>query len=149
MPPFLPEEFNAQAPEALILRRVVRVLWLLFLFFVGNFLRLQGKSQIVQEELVKLGEQMVSSVEGTRALALELCREFEEKFLRHLTGGEVSSFGLLVVCCVLYLYSDNKRWLYENSKGKKLAAYKFVISSTLVFDMMSLMLNTISGNYGD
>ncbi|KAJ8428261.1 hypothetical protein Cgig2_006832 [Carnegiea gigantea] len=59
---------------------------------------LQGKSQIVQEELVKLGEQMVSSVEGTRALALELCREFEEKFLRHLTGGEgngwkvVSSF---------------------------------------------------------
>lgn len=49
---------------------------------------LQGKSQIVQEELVKLGEQMVSSVEGTRALALELCREFEEKFLRHLTGGE-------------------------------------------------------------
>lgn len=49
---------------------------------------LQGKSQIVQEELVKLGEQMVSSVEGTRALALELCREFEENFLRHLTGGE-------------------------------------------------------------
>ncbi|KAJ1400413.1 P-loop containing nucleoside triphosphate hydrolase [Sesbania bispinosa] len=49
---------------------------------------LQGKSQIVQEELVKLGEQMVSTSEGTRALALELCREFEEKFLQHLTGGE-------------------------------------------------------------
>jgi len=53
---------------------------------------LQGKSQIVQEELVKFGEQMVSSSEGTRALALQLCREFEDKFLQHLTGGEVSSF---------------------------------------------------------
>ncbi|KAF7802208.1 dynamin-2A-like isoform X2 [Senna tora] len=50
---------------------------------------LQGKSQIVQEELVKFGEQMVSSSEGTRALALELCREFEDKFLQHLTGGEI------------------------------------------------------------
>ncbi|XP_061363526.1 dynamin-2A [Gastrolobium bilobum] len=49
---------------------------------------LQGKSQIVQEELVKLGAQMVSGSEGTRALALELCREFEDKFLQHLTGGE-------------------------------------------------------------
>ncbi|GJR63145.1 dynamin-like protein 6 [Tanacetum coccineum] len=35
---------------------------------------LQGKSQIVQDELVRLGESMVSSSEGTRALA-ELCRE--------------------------------------------------------------------------
>jgi dynamin GTPase len=41
---------------------------------------------------VKLGEQMVGTSEGTRALGLELCREFEEKFLQHLTGGEVSSF---------------------------------------------------------
>ncbi|KAK7263777.1 hypothetical protein RJT34_31374 [Clitoria ternatea] len=49
---------------------------------------LQGKSQIVQEELMRLGEQMVSSSEGTRALALQLCREFEDKFLEHLTGGE-------------------------------------------------------------
>ncbi|XP_058752785.1 dynamin-2A [Vicia villosa] len=49
---------------------------------------LQGKSQVVQDELVKLGEQMVSTSEGTRALGLELCREFEEKFLQHLTGGE-------------------------------------------------------------
>lgn len=56
---------------------------------------LQGKSQIVQEELVKLGEQMVSSVEGTRALALELCREFEEKFLRHLTGGEGNGYKVV------------------------------------------------------
>ncbi|RVX05842.1 Dynamin-2B [Vitis vinifera] len=45
---------------------------------------LQGKSQIVQEELVRLGEQMVDSVEGTRAIALQLCREFEDKFLQHL-----------------------------------------------------------------
>lgn len=60
-----------------------------------NCCSLQGKSQVVQEELVKLGEQMVSTSEGTRALGLELCREFEEKFLQHLTGGEVSSFYYL------------------------------------------------------
>lgn len=56
---------------------------------------LQGKSQIVQDELVKLGESMVSSVEGTRALALELCREFEEKFLRHVTGGEGNGWKIV------------------------------------------------------
>nr|GLL32635.1 dynamin-2A-like [Ipomoea trifida] len=49
---------------------------------------LQGKSQVVQDELVRLGEQMVHSAEGTRALALELCREFEDKFLLHIAGGE-------------------------------------------------------------
>jgi dynamin GTPase len=53
---------------------------------------LQGKSQIVQDELARLGEQLVSSAEGTRAIALELCREFEDKFLLHLAGGEVSNF---------------------------------------------------------
>ncbi|KAH9725948.1 Dynamin-2A [Citrus sinensis] len=50
---------------------------------------LQGKSQIVQDELVRLGEQMVQSAEGTRSLALELCREFEDKFLQHITTGEL------------------------------------------------------------
>ncbi|CAI9294200.1 unnamed protein product [Lactuca saligna] len=49
---------------------------------------LQGKSQIVQDELVRLGESMVTSSEGTRALALELCREFEDKFLQHIMTGE-------------------------------------------------------------
>ncbi|MBA0569421.1 hypothetical protein Golob_003145, partial [Gossypium lobatum] len=49
---------------------------------------LQGKSQIIQDELVRLGEQMVTTSEGTRAVALELCREFEDKFLQHITGGE-------------------------------------------------------------
>ncbi|CAA6670594.1 unnamed protein product [Spirodela intermedia] len=49
---------------------------------------LQGKSQIVQDELVRLGEQMVHSAEGTRAIALELCREFEDKFLQHIATGE-------------------------------------------------------------
>lgn len=57
------------------------------------FCRLQGKSQVVQDELVRLGEQMVQSSEGTRALALELCREFEDKFLQHVTSGEVSFFN--------------------------------------------------------
>lgn len=55
--------------------------------------RLQGKSQIVQDELVKLGEQMVNSAEGTKALALELCREFEDRFLQHITTGEVRYEG--------------------------------------------------------
>ncbi|KAL8485844.1 hypothetical protein ACS0TY_027947 [Phlomoides rotata] len=49
---------------------------------------LQGKSQVVQDELFRLGEKMVHSSEGTRALALELCREFEDKFLQHITTGE-------------------------------------------------------------
>ncbi|CAN4108201.1 unnamed protein product [Withania somnifera] len=49
---------------------------------------LQGKSQAVRDELLKFGEQMVNSAEGTKALALELCREFEDKFLEHLTTGE-------------------------------------------------------------
>lgn len=45
-------------------------------------------SQSVKDELAKLGGQ-VQSAEGTRALALELCREFEDTFLQHLTSGEV------------------------------------------------------------
>ncbi|KAK9271047.1 hypothetical protein L1049_026636 [Liquidambar formosana] len=49
---------------------------------------LQGKSQLVQDELVRLGEQRVHSAEGTRAIALELCREYEDKFLQHIAGGE-------------------------------------------------------------
>ncbi|XP_076950839.1 dynamin-2A-like [Bidens hawaiensis] len=56
---------------------------------------LQGKSQIVQDELVRLGESMVSSSEGTRALALELCREFEDKFLQHITTGEGSGWKVV------------------------------------------------------
>ncbi|XP_044462733.1 dynamin-2A-like isoform X2 [Mangifera indica] len=56
---------------------------------------LQGKSQIVQEELMRLGEQLVDSSEGTRALALQLCREFEDKFLLHLAGGEGSGWKVV------------------------------------------------------
>ncbi|KAK9124453.1 hypothetical protein Sjap_014055 [Stephania japonica] len=48
---------------------------------------LASKSQMVQDELVRLGEQMVHTTEGTRAIALELCREFEEKFLQHIATG--------------------------------------------------------------
>lgn len=36
---------------------------------------------------------MVSSSEGTKALALELCREFEDRFLQHITTGEVRPKG--------------------------------------------------------
>ncbi|XP_048431840.1 dynamin-2A [Pyrus x bretschneideri] len=56
---------------------------------------LQGKSQIVQDELVKLGASMVQSAEGTRSLALELCREFEDKFLQHITTGEGSGWKIV------------------------------------------------------
>ncbi|XP_073035142.1 dynamin-2A-like isoform X2 [Primulina eburnea] len=49
---------------------------------------LQGKSQTVEDELFRLGAQMVQSSEGTKALALELCREFEDKFLQHISTGE-------------------------------------------------------------
>ncbi|XWS18028.1 hypothetical protein CRYUN_Cryun32bG0007100 [Craigia yunnanensis] len=56
---------------------------------------LQGKSQIVQDELVRLGEQMVSTAEGMRAIALELCREFEDKFLQHITGGEGNGWKIV------------------------------------------------------
>jgi dynamin GTPase len=56
---------------------------------------LQGKSQIVQDELARLGEQLVNSAEGTRAIALELCREFEDKFLLHLAGGEGSGWKVV------------------------------------------------------
>lgn len=49
---------------------------------------LQGKSQHVEDELLRLGEQMVHTAEGTRAIALELCREFEDKFLQHIMTGE-------------------------------------------------------------
>ncbi|RZC87790.1 hypothetical protein C5167_028244 [Papaver somniferum] len=49
---------------------------------------LQSKSQVVEDELVRLGEQMVDSPEGTRAIALELCREFEDRFLQHISTGE-------------------------------------------------------------
>ncbi|CAM0944272.1 unnamed protein product [Alopecurus aequalis] len=56
---------------------------------------LQGKSQTVKDELSKLGEQMVTSAEGTRAVALELCREFEDKFLAHVTSGEGSGWKIV------------------------------------------------------
>ncbi|KAK1322100.1 Dynamin-2A [Acorus calamus] len=49
---------------------------------------LQGKSEVVQDKLVRLGKQMVHSAEGTRAIALELCREFEDRFLSHIATGE-------------------------------------------------------------
>ena len=48
---------------------------------------------MVQDELVRLGEQMIQTSEGTRAIALQLCREFEDTFLQHIAAGEVSAFN--------------------------------------------------------
>lgn len=73
-------------------------------------IRLEGKSQIVEQELVRLGEQRVQTSEGTRAMALELCREFEDTFLQHINTGEVGDsdhlyyFGVSVVPGVLSLH---------------------------------------------
>ncbi|KAM0905952.1 hypothetical protein ACQ4PT_016964 [Festuca glaucescens] len=41
---------------------------------------LQGKSQIIQEELAKLGEQMVQTSEGTRGAGWKVVASFEGKF---------------------------------------------------------------------
>ncbi|PWZ27341.1 Dynamin-2A [Zea mays] len=38
---------------------------------------------------------MVQSAEGTRAVALELCREFEDKFLAHITSGKGSGWKIV------------------------------------------------------
>ena len=38
---------------------------------------------------------MVQSAEGTRAVALELCQEFEDKFLAHITSGEGSGWKIV------------------------------------------------------
>ncbi len=51
--------------------------------------RLQGRAKVVEAELVTLGEQRVQTSEGTCAMALELCREFEDTFLQHIQTGEV------------------------------------------------------------
>lgn len=40
---------------------------------------------------------MVQSSEGTKAIALGLCREFEDKFLQHIAGCEVSEYEALVL----------------------------------------------------
>ncbi|XP_058759088.1 dynamin-2A-like [Vicia villosa] len=56
---------------------------------------LQGKSQVIQDELARLGESMVTTAEGTRAIALELCREFEDRFLQHLTTGEGTGWKIV------------------------------------------------------
>ncbi|CAL0328718.1 unnamed protein product [Lupinus luteus] len=70
---------------------------------------LQGKSQIIHDELARLGESMVSTAEGTRAVALELCREFEEKFLAHITSGEGA--GWKIVACFEGRFPDRMKQL--------------------------------------
>ncbi|KAE9620928.1 putative dynamin GTPase [Lupinus albus] len=70
---------------------------------------LQGKSQIIHDELARLGESMVSTAEGTRAVALELCREFEDKFLAHITSGEGA--GWKIVACFEGRFPDRMKQL--------------------------------------
>jgi dynamin GTPase len=56
---------------------------------------LQGRAKVVEAELVTLGEQRVQTSEGTRAMALELCREFEDTFLLHIQTGEGSGWRVV------------------------------------------------------
>ncbi|XP_024543226.1 dynamin-2B isoform X1 [Selaginella moellendorffii] len=56
---------------------------------------LEGRQQEVEGELVRLGEQMVETEEGTRALALELCREFEDKYILHINSGETGGWRVI------------------------------------------------------
>ncbi|KAH9549389.1 hypothetical protein CY35_10G016700 [Sphagnum magellanicum] len=56
---------------------------------------LQGRAKVVEAELVTLGEQRVQTSEGTRAMALELCREFEDTFLQHIQTGEGSGWRVV------------------------------------------------------
>jgi dynamin GTPase len=84
---------------------------------------LHGKSQHVEDELVRLGELRVETSEGTRAIALELCREFEDKFLLHINTGEgagwrvVASFEGALPKRIKQLPLDS---MFELSSVKKL-----------------------------
>lgn len=49
---------------------------------------LEGRSQEVEDELLRFGDTIVSTVEGSRAVALELCRNFDLKFVDHIEGAE-------------------------------------------------------------
>ncbi|KAH9750498.1 Dynamin-2A [Citrus sinensis] len=66
---------------------------------ISQLIWLQGKSQIVQDELLKLGDQILENTEGTKALALQLCREFEDKFLQHITGDNIHLYLTSLMCC--------------------------------------------------
>jgi dynamin 1/3 len=62
---------------------------------------------MVQDELARLRESMVQSAEGTPAVALELCQEFEDKFLGHITSGEVSNELILQIWLCGYTSLDS------------------------------------------
>lgn len=49
---------------------------------------LEDRQQEVEDELLRLGKSLLSTLEGSRALALELCRGFDTKFVENIEGGE-------------------------------------------------------------
>ncbi|CAI7751614.1 unnamed protein product, partial [Closterium sp. NIES-54] len=49
---------------------------------------LESRSVDVESELLRLGESLISDLQGSRAVALELCRGFETCFIEHLDGCE-------------------------------------------------------------
>jgi len=91
---------------------------------------------------MKHGEQMVSSSEGTRALALQLCREFEDKFLQHLTGGEVGSF-------FFFFFTFYKMQGYILSGGKLDVKRDWSYFSCAMLEILGLvMMARSSGHLG-
>lgn len=48
---------------------------------------------------------MAQGSEGTKAIALGLCREFEDKFLQHIAGGEVSDSNDTLLDYIIFIYS--------------------------------------------
>ena len=47
----------------------------------------------VEDELLRLGDTVLATTEGARAVALELCRGFDTKFVENIEGGEVRDGG--------------------------------------------------------
>ncbi|KAG6390841.1 hypothetical protein SASPL_148586 [Salvia splendens] len=69
-----------------------------YTMFFQNLMLPEGKSQVVQDGLSRLGEQMVHSSEGKRALARELFYELDDKFVQHgLNSGDQSMVRIEVL----------------------------------------------------
>ncbi|KAG6430729.1 hypothetical protein SASPL_108801 [Salvia splendens] len=56
-----------------------------------NLMLPEGKSQVVQDELSRLGEKIIHISEGTRALARKLCLELDDKFLQQAAASTYSN----------------------------------------------------------
>jgi len=61
---------------------------------------------------------MAQSSDGTKAFALGLCREYEDKFLEHIAGGEVSKSNAVPAGLYISLrFIHSLRFTFLKSKG--------------------------------